>query len=343
MDTIRMNGIRLSDPLAQVNQICTNDSDKISLDLCQLLSTRHINIEFLNLSFSESEKYITCCIAPDKLSFFQQAVAKIPGCGRPIRCAPDIGTLSVYPHKSSLHSIGHILSVIGEEQLAFCHMASSTSMLTFVVNCSDQEKIADVLLRYIDLPETHPPFRQKLDAESQLLLKLKYAPETAATYVESKIKTYGIVTRSDLTLIRLACKTGALAACGRKIQSLETLGLRCAYASAYLAENERIHLFLAIDAADSEVADRRDQLISSVFSNEKAGFFDLYSPVAAIHLQGPHFGDRYGIADQAFTPLVKASIPILQAGCVGASILMVLPQQMVQKAKTVLSEVFESP
>lgn len=338
MDTLRMNGIRLSDPLAQVNQFCVNDSGEDPVYLHQLLSASCINIEFLTLRFTESEKHITCCIAPDRLSFFQQTAA-----ARHIRCTPEMGTLSLYPHKSSLSSIGYILKVLGDEKLPFCRMASSGSMLTFLVSHGEQERIAATLARHIDLPDTHTPFRQRLDAESLLLLKQKYAPETTATYVESKIKTYGIITKPDLTLIQMTCTTDGLSECGRQIQALEALGLRFYYASAGLYENGRIWLFLAIDTTKQEMAESQNHLISSALSSEKTGAFKIHSSVGAINLQGPHFGDRYGIADKAFTPLLEASIPILLAGCVGASIFIILPRPLVQKAKTVLSEVFESP
>ncbi len=337
-----MNGIRLSDPLAQVNQFCVNDSGESPVYLHQLLSASRINIEFLTLRFTESEKHITCCIAPDRLSHFQQTVAAASG-GRHIRCTPDMGTLSLYPHKSSLSSIGYILKVLGDEKLPFCRMASSGSMLTFLVPHGEQERIARTLARHIDLPDTHTPFRQRLDAESQQLLKQKYAPETTATYVESKIKTYGIITKPDLTLIQMTCPTDGLSGCGQQIQALEALGLRFYYASASLGGNDRIDLFLAIDTSGQEMAKKAEHLISSALSGKKAGGCEIQPSVGAINLQGPHFGDRYGIANQAFTPLIEASIPILLAGCVGASIFIILPGQMVQKAKTVLAKVFESP
>ena len=50
------------------------------------------------------------------------------------------------------------------------------------------------------------------------------------------------------------------------------------------------------------------------------------APVELIYLHGPHFQDRYGIAEAALSPLQKADIPILAAGCSGTSVYIVVPE-----------------
>jgi hypothetical protein len=69
-------------------------------------------------------------------------------------------------------------------------------------------------------------------------------------------------------------------------------------------------------------------------------------PSAAVDLisfHGPHFGDRFGIFNTAMACLNKASLPVLLAGCTGASIFMALPETLGQKTLPALAEGFESP
>ena len=63
----------------------------------------------------------------------------------------------------------------------------------------------------------------------------------------------------------------------------------------------------------------------------------------AISSYGPHFGDRYGIADSVFRTLTANSVPILAAGCSGSAVYLVLPQGRAQDARQFLSEAFEVP
>jgi len=73
--------------------------------------------------------------------------------------------------------------------------------------------------------------------------------------------------------------------------------------------------------------------------------FDLQttSPVEMVYFHGPHFGDRFGIADTALGTLRKKGLPILAAGCVGSSVYIIIPEQHSAEVKQALSGVFEAP
>ena len=67
------------------------------------------------------------------------------------------------------------------------------------------------------------------------------------------------------------------------------------------------------------------------------------APVELIYFQGPHYGDRYGIAHAAFGTLEAQNLKILAAGCTGASIYIIVPEKSAQTAVRCLSEAFEIP
>jgi hypothetical protein len=62
-----------------------------------------------------------------------------------------------------------------------------------------------------------------------------------------------------------------------------------------------------------------------------------------IFLHGPHFGDRYGIADAAVGALTKKGIPIVALGCTASSIYLVMPEDQREAAGRSLKEAFLMP
>ena len=80
-----------------------------------------------------------------------------------------------------------------------------------------------------------------------------------------------------------------------------------------------------------------------LFKLESEKYFHLTSPVELISFQGPHFGDRYGIAYSAFKALDDREVPILVAACSGSVVYIVMPEKKLQEAKLILAEAFEVP
>jgi len=67
------------------------------------------------------------------------------------------------------------------------------------------------------------------------------------------------------------------------------------------------------------------------------------SPAELVFFQGPHFGDRYGIADVAVEALAGGGVQTVAVVCSGACIYIVLPEGKSEEAVRVLAETFEIP
>lgn len=70
---------------------------------------------------------------------------------------------------------------------------------------------------------------------------------------------------------------------------------------------------------------------------------DVVSPVELLFFYGPHFAERYGIADSAFSILSKKGIPILAATCTGSAVFLVFPAGKASEAAGALVDGFEVP
>ncbi len=346
MKQIRMNGIRLSPPQVGISQTCRISPAFSSLYLYRVMAAERINMTFVNLFHANDCLRINGCIPPEKQDRVEEFVLRRD---TGMTCRPRIGTVSVYPHRFRFSALGYLVHVFGEKGFHFYQMASSGAMLTFVVDYACQEEVAAGLEQQLDLPITRTPFRQDIN-EDELLALMRKQPEVSAKYVETKVRTYGIGLKTGLTLCSMTIRADVLVDWGERVQMLEHHGLSFAFASAetlpdglirlcFLSEGEMIDPERPIPSIEPN---GYEPLIRSVLAGV-AEEITVVADVCLISLQGPHFGDRYGIADHAFTALMRGSVPILAAACVGAMIYIVVPKAGKHRSTSLLSEVFETP
>ena len=158
--------------------------------------------------------------------------------------------------------------------------------------------------------------------------------ETVAVYWESRIKTYGFQRVADLVLLEFSCPLGEAESLGEILcqESLRTL---------------KPPFIIAQESGD-EIS-----FVVCLPENRARGFHEFLEgtpgltlqkylfPVGIIFFHGPHFGDRYGIADATFTALSKAHIKVIASGCSSSSVYVVLSQDDLDRAEAALGEPFE--
>ena len=164
--------------------------------------------------------------------------------------------------------------------------------------------------------------------------------ETIAVYWEPKPKTYGFKEFTNLSLINIEIKPGEMGQWGFWLMELADLDIGFHLILAKYSTHQRLQLYILLEKfwADSVLShiDKRNDL-------ESEKYFHLTFPVELISFQGPHFGDRYGIAYSAFKALDSQGFPILIGACSGAAVYIVLPEKKLQTARHLLAEAFETP
>jgi hypothetical protein len=162
--------------------------------------------------------------------------------------------------------------------------------------------------------------------------------QTVAVYNESRIKTYGFHVVTDLFFKRFQCTPDRLVAMGRGIEALGDAGIGFYLVFAQTAEDHALSLFVL--ARDDE---RMRNYMHPFIKDLVDGPSDLSAMVDVVFFQGPHFGDRYGIAHTAFHALEARSLPLLASVCSGACLYLVVPCGKGNEAEGVLRSVFEVP
>lgn len=157
--------------------------------------------------------------------------------------------------------------------------------------------------------------------------------ETIAIYWEPIIKTYGIEVRTGLSLVTIPLQI--------ENPDLEPL---CYLEAAKECDNVVIifappspdggvHLHLLFDGAPPPKTD----------GLEFPSRMQVEVPVELVYFHGPHYGDRYGIANAALGALTDANIPLKAMACSGASVYIVVSEGDAQRGGKALLGAFAVP
>jgi aspartokinase len=102
-------------------------------------------------------------------------------------------------------------------------------------------------------------------------------------------------------------------------------------------EKGRERLFICLPKSEGH---SNTEIITRIASAVK---IETIFPVATFAMNGPHFGDRYGIASELLHALDKEKVALLGLNCSIASIIGVVPSPQIQSAINALQKCFEVP
>ena len=163
--------------------------------------------------------------------------------------------------------------------------------------------------------------------------------EIIAVYSEQKIRTYGFNIHTGLRLTSATLSVKQLAAWGDRLKKHRN---DCDFVMV-VAQMTGKHVLRAHCLFDPAMAMSEYPAVEHFISALTGSDVSVAAPVELVYFQGPHFGDRYGIADSAFGALASHGLKVLVAGCTGASIYIVVPDATAQSATRCLSKAFQVP
>ena len=157
--------------------------------------------------------------------------------------------------------------------------------------------------------------------------------ETIAIYWEPVIKTYGILERAGLSLITLPIsKAGSDAGATAFLEAAASWdNVKIVFAASGVSDGLR--LGIVVDGPPTTIA---------LPASPPAGL-KIDAPVDLVYFQGPHFGDRYGIAETALGALESSAIPVIAMVCAGASVYLVVADGSAHRATQALCQLFAGP
>ena len=163
--------------------------------------------------------------------------------------------------------------------------------------------------------------------------------ETIVMYWEPQIKTYGFQVVKDLALYKVKMPPDLPAEWTRAIKRIEDEPNRFHLLYAQLRESSELDLRLVCEPEQGRSLARR-------IKAEIPGAGDrlrVKAPVELIYFQGPHFGDRFGIADFTYRALKEKADVLLAAVFASASIYLILPEGAADATRDRLAAAFRIP
>lgn len=159
-------------------------------------------------------------------------------------------------------------------------------------------------------------------------------------YKEARVKVYGITEKNGLVLITLSFPANQMEQWGRRVALLEEHTKRFELITYHAANKKRteLHLLFAHTLSIS-----LQETLEKWVKTDQQSTFQLRQPVDIFYLHGPHFQDRFGIADIAFNALKQNEIAILVSGCAGTSMYLVTPANQGATTLKLLTETFLIP
>lgn len=158
--------------------------------------------------------------------------------------------------------------------------------------------------------------------------------ETIAVYWESRVKTYGFQRIPQVALIELSCPIGTIKSLGEILTHDDIQALKAPFIVAQESDRELSFIFCLPEREGKGFHASLEQ------THIPTSHRYLY-PVGIIFFHGPHFGDRYGIAEATFSAISKAGIQPIASGCASSSVYLILAQDDLDRAEEVLTKAFE--
>ncbi|MCP4667223.1 MAG: hypothetical protein GY849_12750, partial [Deltaproteobacteria bacterium] len=162
--------------------------------------------------------------------------------------------------------------------------------------------------------------------------------EVVASYQEQRPKVYGLEYQDRQELLSITLNSRNMGDFGVSFKEFSRLGL---------------HLtFLATDPCEEEDMEKvvfclphAEEGSHSGIISEIASGMDTRSitPVATFSMNGPHFGDRYGIVTELLTSFENNGVEILGLGCTIASITGAVPSPHLKAAIQAIQACFDVP
>jgi aspartokinase len=252
----------------------------------------------------------------------------------------DIALLAVYPHDKLARNVGAIIQTLAGSNSKIFGLASSLSALTTIVESRRQEKVVQCLFEDFQFTS----FATAGDFFSAQEFPEEYVRKAVATYQEKVIKVYWVLPYPDLDLWAASIPSATiLGNIADVLIKLGELGLTLPFLIA-MPRLQTDELLIAFSTARSQGAKDQGSDVRRLLSEHIPGVRPMrLTPVAGIFLHGPHFGDRYGIANTLVEALERVHVTILALSCTISSISVIIRQQELTQALLVLSERFDGP
>ncbi len=330
VDTVKLGGIKLSAELVQIDIASSVLPDDALIKILKRITSAKTNIPHLHQGVVGKTLQTTLCIATENYPSLQAGLAAELSDSR-YRIRESVGTLSLFPHKSSVAFAAQVIAALTAQSIPIYGISTSVSALVVHTDYTLLEDAVEAVLTFAELPENHTPLRPVVVLGGEEV-------ETIAVYWEPKVRIYGMEAIKGLSYLQTNCAVAGFQ--DERWNRLIAGKYNFRLLTSQFGTKENLGLEFVVDR------EKASELIDDLqYIAESENFSPLKTTenVEMISFHGPHFQDRYGIADLAFSQLLQHNHQLLAAGCTGTSVHLLVSEGAAEKVKSCLAPIFIVP
>jgi aspartokinase len=328
----RLGGFKILKDVAWISLIQPKEDYKFTTAFANLMASEKINLPFLTCG--DQNRALGLNFVVDAQEAKKTAVLIEKKFGKTKLTTTKGAVLSIFPHRSKPEIIGtllHVLGKLGNQPIAFANSPSAISAIL-------SEEIINEATNALFDPFEFGPYRTPEDWKLAQKGKEKLYKEVVASYQEKKPKVYGLEWQDGQALIHVKLESDHISTMGTALKDFAQFGLVLTFfISRPSKEKNKGNLFFCLPEPDKyNYISMVQKLLPEASTVED-------SSVASFSMNGPHFGDRYGIISELLTSLNEAQVELLGLSCSIHTISGVLSADQIQPAIEAIQKCFEVP
>jgi aspartokinase len=328
----RLGGFKLLKEVVWISLLESDQSKGFPAEFCHLLAREKINLLFLTCGNQGGLWGLGIVTDPDNAAKIFKLIEE--NFGKIEHETVSGAVLSLFPHKSDPEITAALLNVFGKEGIDPDALAYSNSAISAVL----RNEIVDKATKSLFEPFSFSAYRTPADWKLAQKGKEQLYKEVVASYQEKQPKIYALEWQDGQELFRVNLNRRDLGVMGNTLRAFsgKDRGFSFLVSNPTNKKNAANLLFCLPESGQENSTDMIRDLLSEAL-------MESISPVAVFSMNGPHFGDRYGIASELLTAFDKAGVDLLALSCSIHSITGVVPANQGDSTIRSIQACFEVP
>ena len=307
-------------------------AERLPLALFRVLADHEINLAYVTCVLEDQVKWRVNMVVDYKdMRTACRLMAETLG-KRPNQQA-GAAILSVFPHRKKPAITGALFKAFSREGIHPGALAHSPSAISAVVKEEDLLKASSSLFGPFAFGAYRTPAEWKMAQEG----KEKLYKEVVATYQEKHPKVYGLEYQEYQELLHITLEPSDADAIGTAFEEISQNGLDLTFLVASRSPDTASAVDLCLPLTKSG---SNKEKIAHTLHLSQIGTLD---PVGTFSMNGPHFGDRYGIVRDLLSAFETAGVDLLGLSCTIASITGVVPSSQLSRTIEAIQNCFVVP
>jgi aspartokinase len=329
--SIRLGGFKVLDKMEGFSLILPKGEKNLPALLFKAAAQERINLTYFTLLNHNSTWGVNAVVESSQRKSMHGIIEG--NLGNYFRQLHKIAILSIFPHKNNPEITGNLIDALAERDLTPYSLANSPSAISIILKEEFITKAGRALFKPFIFSSYRTPADWKLTQQGEKELH----KEIIASYQEKKPKVYGLEYVEEQVLLKVILRNEGLRRFANAFKKFAQLDLNLIFSTT--APFKEGHELLAFCLPDVKIHSYME-IIKEI---DPQTDMENYSPVTVFSMNGPHFGDRYGIVSEILSSFDEEKIDLQGLSCTIASITGAVPSLQTEAAIKAIQECFEVP